>query len=110
MVRIDWDEITEHCKRKIAHFLGTVECSESPRDKCDWYAACDVLKKYPSLVSLSVEMLARENRRQRGADAGQKVPCEYEYFERICWRVLWENFRHMRGDLPRPPYGNVLFE
>ena len=94
------DAVLEHCKRKIANLLGTVECAEVPRDKRDWDTACKLLGKYSYLVDIVMHLL----RLDFNID-------DYEEFDRVCGRVLWENFRHMRGDdLPRPPYGRIVFD
>jgi hypothetical protein len=105
-------EIEEFCKRKIANLLGTVECSESPRDYRDWYTACGILEKDPNFVKLSVFLLIKHHfdRPTAPGDVGDEieVASDYETFDRVCGREIWEQFRELRQNLPRPPYGNIL--
>ena len=105
------DIIREHIKRKISHLLGTVECSENPRDKCDWYAACKILEKLPHLVPIAVRALVRNTYSEQDNADVIDIPGDYEAFDRICGRVIWENIKDMRGSayLPRPPYGRIIF-
>jgi hypothetical protein len=106
------DEILELCKRKIAILLGTVECSESPRDKRDWYTACEILEKDHEFVKLAVFLLIQHHFDQPhvSGDVGDpiEVASDYETFDRVCGQSIWERFRKLRQNLPCPPYGNVL--
>jgi hypothetical protein len=105
-----WDEIVEHCKRRIADYLGTVECTENPRDKRDWYTACELLNKHEGIVREAVRILIQLPRSEPLAMIGDlRISCSYVTFDRLCGRMIWDAFQQLRGSIPRPPYGAILF-
>lgn len=103
-----------HLTETVAHMIWfSVECTEPDRAAHDWHHA-EAMVNGP--LRWMVDAMTNPFQLRDGfakwvwcADFMQDWEESYDEFKKRFWRVIWENFRCYRADLPRPLYGAVVF-
>jgi hypothetical protein len=98
--------LIEICKSALAGRISTLECAVSPRNECDWFAACRVLEQMPHLIDVPMRSFLGS----LGADIGPypdgfEVIVDEREFRYRCGEMIERNLLQIRRLLPSEQYG-----